>query len=348
LLSRRIDVKSRVVLLAAILASSLLLSAIARPGPAAAFRVATGAYIPGADRNPHLIDDYANSVGRHPLIVSFYRVWGPPPFEPSQLDPVAQRGAVPMITWEPWDDDEVSVPLASIAAGGEDGYLREAAQAAAAWGQPIFLRFAHEMNGKWYPWGREITPAIFKAAWRHVVDVFRTNGANNVRWVWCPYVSTGHSRRFKRFYPGDAWVDWACLDGFNWGAYRTWQSFKRIFGASYQSLIRLTSRPVMIGETGVNQVGGDKSRWIATSFRHKLPRYTHVRALVIFDAADERADFRVDSSAGALAAIRRAFETRLFGSSREALLNMPPSLGAGHRSRRRSHHSINGSNLGRG
>jgi hypothetical protein len=93
----------------------------------------------------------------------------------------------------------------------------------------------------------------------------------------------------------------------------------------------------MIGETGVNQVGGDKSRWIWRSFRHKLPHYTHVRALVIFSAADWRADFRVDSSPQALAATRRAFGAPLFGSSRETLLGTPSNLGRPHRRFHRGH-----------
>ena len=305
----------------------------ALPGPAGAHVVASGAYIPGSDRNPGLIDDYAAAAGRPPVIVSFYRSWNFPPFEPKVLGPVAERNAVPMITWEPWNGEDSPVSLASIAAGAEDDYLVESARSAAAWGGPIFVRFAHEMNGRWYPWGRE-GPAAFIAAWRRVVWIFRDHGAHNVKWVWCPYVSQGKHRRFGRFYPGDGTVDWACLDGFNWGSYRTWQSFGRIFGKPYQELIRLTSRPVMIGETGVSQSGGDKSSWVSMTFRHKLRRYTHVRALVMYSAADHRADFRIDSSPEALAAMRGALETNLFASSQQLLLSTPPELPAIHRHRR--------------
>lgn len=310
-----------------------LLFVAARPNSAIGFRIATGAYIPGIEDNPDLIEGYAETVGRAPLIVSAYRNWSEPPFDPRVLDAISSRGAVPMVTWEPWDDSEEGVPLWSIATGGYDHYLSEAARTAAAWGQPVFLRFAHEMNGNWYPWGWGVggnTPAAYKAAWRHVVEVFRAEGAANVLWVWCPYVSNVRPRQFKRFYPGDEWVDWAGLDGFNWGAYRTWQSFDTIFALSYRRLIRVTSRPLMIGEVAVGEAGGDKPRWIATSLLRKLPRYNHVRALVWFDAADHRADFRVDSSPRSLSAIREAFAARLFSSNRSALLATPPHLkGAG-------------------
>jgi mannan endo-1,4-beta-mannosidase len=47
------------------------------------------------------------------------------------------------------------------------------------------IGFAPEMNGNWYKWGDQNTsPATWVAAWRHVVDVFRANGADNVSWLW--------------------------------------------------------------------------------------------------------------------------------------------------------------------
>jgi membrane-bound metal-dependent hydrolase YbcI (DUF457 family) len=299
--------------------------------------ISLGAYIPGAGADPSLIDEYASEVGRQPVIVSSYRNWDSPLFDERQLDAVSSRGAVPMLTWEPWDHSEAGASLWAIAAGDYDSYVSATARQAAAWGKPLFLRFAHEMNGDWYPWGWGVdgnTPAAYKVAWRHVVDVFRAEGASNVRWVWCPYVSNVRPRQFRRFYPGDAWVDWAGLDGFNWGAYRTWQSFKTIFAISYQRLIKVTGRPVMIAETGVNDAGGNKPRWISRSLLRKLPRYTHVRALVWFDSADSRADFRVDSSAGSLAAIRRAFGAPIYSSSSEVLLNTPTQLQSAHRGHR--------------
>jgi hypothetical protein len=292
-------------------------------------RIGIGAYIPGADLNPELVDRFAEQVGRSPVILSFYRNWGPALLDGSQLEAASSHGAAPMLTWEPWNQDEDGVSLWSIASGLQDGYLNEAAREAAAWGNPIFLRFAHEMNGNWYPWGSERdgnSPEIYIAAWRHVVEVFRAAGASNVRWVWCPYVSNVRLGQFRAFYPGDEWVDWACMDGFNWGSYRTWQSFDQIFGDTYKALTRLTSHPIMIGETGVSDAGGNKPRWITRSLRRRLPRYSHVRALVWYDAADQRADFRVDSSPGALSAVRLSFGERAYGSNYLRLVNMPSKL----------------------
>ena len=154
-----------------------------------------------------------------------------------------------MVSWEPWSTAGRGFPLKAIAAGRYDGYVRRAAKSAAAWGKPILLRFAHEMNGTWYPWGRGMpgnTPGIYKAAWRHLVGIFRTAGADNVQWVWTPNVDGGGQYPFRSYFPGNRWVDWVGLDGFNWARRGEWESFTDLFASSYDTLGRITSRPVMI------------------------------------------------------------------------------------------------------
>ena len=43
----------------------------------------------------------------------------------------------------------------------------------------------YEMNGTGTPGGQgHAPPAYFVAAWRHVVGVFRGEGAANVTWLW--------------------------------------------------------------------------------------------------------------------------------------------------------------------
>ena len=52
-------------------------------------------------------------------------------------------------------------------------------------GRAVIIGFGHEMNGYWYSWGyRHTSPAVFVAAWRHIVTVFRQQGADNVTWLW--------------------------------------------------------------------------------------------------------------------------------------------------------------------
>jgi hypothetical protein len=297
------------------------------PERANASRAAVGVYLPESDWNPAIIDRYASAVGRQPAIVQLYRDWSAQPFEPAVLDPIAARGAVPMVTWEPWRDWSEGVSLWAIANGAEDAYIATAARQAAAWGRPMFVRFAHEMNGAWYPWGRGVggnTPLAYKAAWRHVVRIFRLEGAHNVRWVWTPYLDGG-SRPFEPFYPGDKWVDWAGLDGFNWGA--RFLSFAKIFNPSYREMVKLTSKPLMIAETGSVEYGGSKAIWIRQALGKALPRLKHVRALVWWsDVHSKGTDLRLDTSAGAFEAWASALQAPRLNPGREFLLATPTWL----------------------
>jgi membrane-bound metal-dependent hydrolase YbcI (DUF457 family) len=294
----------------------------ARAAPASA---AIGIYLPGSDWEPHLIDRYAEAVGRRPALVSIYRDWSKPPFEPAFLDPIAARGAVPMVTWEPWHDWARAIPLRAISAGAQDQYIAAAADAAAAWGGPLFVRFAHEMNGGWYPWGRipGNTPAAYKSMWRHVVAIFRQRGASNVRWVWTPYVEGDRQRPFRRFYPGDGWVDWAGLDGFNWG--RRFVSFAKIFQRSYETLVGMTQKPLMIAETGSVEFGGSKPEWIRRSLNRALPRYKHVRALVWWDGVHpgKGTDVRLETSPESFSAWSEALRAGRLSRGRDFLLSTP-------------------------
>src|SRR5207247_7587356 len=99
------------------------------------------------------------------------------------------------------------------------------------------LRWGWEMNGDWEPWsgaqngGSSGGAASFRAAWHHIHDIFSEVGAWNVVWVWSP--NSGdlpHARwnHFSNYYPGDRYVDWVGIDGFNWGASHSWPSWTTI------------------------------------------------------------------------------------------------------------------------
>lgn len=299
-------------------AAALLLLVVATvaalaPGSASARQIALGAYIRGVEDSPGLLDRYTEEVGRPPAIVLSYKRWDVKPFYTPELHEIASRGAVPMVSWEPWNEDGQGYRLSDIARGRYDSFIRHSAIEAKEWGGPILLRFGQEMNGSWAPWQRGVdgtTGPRFVAAWRHLVGVFRQVGATNVSWVWCPYIDNGELP-FMNFYPGARWVDWLALDGFNWGAPIAWQSFPKVFDRSYRKLARLAPKPIMIAETGSNEAGGNKARWLRRTLRHQLPRLKRVRAVVWFDAPDG-ADFRVDSSPDALDAFRAGISSPLY------------------------------------
>jgi beta-mannanase len=108
------------------------------------------------------------------------------------------------------------------------------------------------MNGDWFPWDEGVngnTPGQFVQAWRHVHDIASAVGATNVTWVWCPNVTPINN--LGEFYPGDAYVDWTCLDGYNWGTDPNghligWQTFDQIYHSAYQAVLAIApSKPLM-------------------------------------------------------------------------------------------------------
>ena len=52
------------------------------------------------------------------------------------------------------------------------------------------------------------TPEEFIAAWRYAHDIFASEGADNVEWVWSPRAASFNKDIGPLYYPGDAYVDW--------------------------------------------------------------------------------------------------------------------------------------------
>jgi beta-mannanase len=271
------------------------------------------------------MDEFSAMVGTPPSVVMWYQDWahvGVRAFDPKKMDAVVSRGAAPMVSWEPWDHtggvNQSNYTLRSINRGKHDAYIRQWARSAAAWGEPFYLRFAHEMNGDWYPWSPGVngnTAPQYVSAWRRVVGIFRQEGATKVRWVWSPNVKYGDSTPFGRVYPGNSYVDWVGIDGYNWGTTsqgKSWQELAMVFGPSYDELAAMTDKPMMIAETASAESGGDKAAWIKKGLLEDVPsRLPRVRAVVWFHENKE-ADWRIDSSAGSLAAYKQAAETPMY------------------------------------
>ncbi len=317
--------------------STLMLAMLSTsPHARAANTITLGAYIDDAGLNAPCdaaaMDAYSNLVGRMPAIIMWYQTWSGYPvgkeywgdFPTRCMDNAFARGATVMTTWEPWAGavTDPTYKLSNIVRGDFDSYIRRYAQGAKAWGHPFLLRFAHEMNGNWYPWGtmagapNRNSPSDYVAAWRHVHDIFDQVGASNVRWVWSPnvmgYVGDTPSPSYASLYPGDAYVDWVGIDGYNDGGSRPWRSFPDLFSSSYTALTSLTGKPLVIAETASGENGGDKAGWIAQSLLNDIPsQFPAVRAVVWFDKNKET-DWRVNSSSTALTTYRRVVSSSLY------------------------------------
>ncbi|MBA3416153.1 MAG: hypothetical protein H0U10_13105 [Chloroflexia bacterium] len=288
-------------------------------------RVALGVFQPNAPGKDAL-NRAAELLGREPAIVMWYQHWGFPDTKDlnlEQLRDVARRGAVPMITWEPWNPrkglkqskyrlDNLCTTSNANANDGQkanNDYIDTWAEELDAYKEPVLLRFAHEMNGTWYPWGAGVNgneAGDYVDAWRCIRDRFAAAGANNVEWVWSPNVSFFGSADLEPLFPGTNEVEWLGLDGYNFGGSPgDWRSFIEVFDASLKELENLPSAselPVMIAETASSETGGSKAGWIRAAMFNNLPlAYPQVRAIVWFNQKKEQ-DWRFTSSPPARAA----------------------------------------------
>jgi hypothetical protein len=186
------------------------------------------------------------------------------------------------------DMSSATVPLRDIAAGKYDGALTTWVRQAKAWGHPFFLRWDAEMNGSWNAWGT--TPSNFNSAvdyvnaWQHFHDIATKVGATNISWVWCPNIDPFKTKTpYTQLYPGDAYVDWTCLDGYNFGG-TDWMTFSQLFRPSYQEVLRLApGKPIMIAEIGSAENGGSKAGWITDALAQLPSNFPRIQALVWFN-----------------------------------------------------------------
>lgn len=247
------------------------------------------------------------------------------PFPMAWCENVVAAGAVPHITWEPWDFERFSsrFSLDKIALGKFDEYIRTFAQQVKQFGKPVFLRWAQEMNGFWYPWDGTHNmndPQRYISAYRHVFDLFQQVGVTNVKWIWSPEVigdldNDNPIYDYHNYYPGDKYVDWIAMDGLNFGPTNDvtsdWRSFEDIFFETYQDLIvSYPGKPLMIGSMGSTEIGGSKAEWIIDAFE-QIKKMPQLKLVTLFNI-DKEANWTIDSSPESLQAYRQSISDPYF------------------------------------
>ena len=215
------------------------------------------------------------------------------------------EGRIPLVNWEP-DTGNGQVDFDAIVSGDFDALIDARAHGSRDLGHKFFIDFAAEMNGD-EGWGGHV-PSRYIAAWRRIHDRFVAAGATNVVWIWAPNVTDvdGTTATTMAYYPGDAYVDWTGVDGYNWGTSDPdfeWQTFKDVFADIYPKLAA-KGKPIFIGEMATDEVGGSKAEWIGAIVGTLKNDYPLVKGFVWFDIEKER-KWQIDSSPAALAAYQR-------------------------------------------
>jgi hypothetical protein len=259
-------------------------------------------------------------------------------FPTTAMQNIREAGAIPFFSWSsqstPSQLNEPEFQLGDIADGSQDAYIREFALAAKAWGHPFFLRFNWEMNGNWFPWSEGVNgngPGEYVAAWRHVHDIFTEVGADNATWTWCPNVDPEHRfHDLASLYPGNEYVDWTCLDGYNWGSNpgtpKKDLSFSELFSSTYDEITETIApgKPMVIGEVGATERTGDKAAWIAQMLKDIPAEFPDLRGLIWFDTFDDGMDWPLETSAKASNAFSRGISNPLFRANEYGSVETSP------------------------
>jgi hypothetical protein len=218
------------------------------------------------------VDGLESDLGRKLSIVNTYRRFEQMVGTPSDREFLAQ-GATLMVSWATGDNR-------SILDGEHDDLIRKQALAVKALQVPVLLRMRWEMdrpNLRATMWSGE----DYIAAWKYVRNIFKSVGADNVSWVWCPTAEGFQRGDAAPFYPGDDQVDWTCVDVY---AATQFQPIGQLMGPFLQWAAQ-HPKPIIIGEFGVAKSWGsaDRAAWLADAER-TFKANPQIKAVAYFES----------------------------------------------------------------
>ena len=248
-----------------------------------------------------------SQLGRDQRITHVFYAW--PDRLPTRIEGMPKK-SVPMVSWR-------GPRYRQILGGASDDLIVAAARRLRDLGRPVLLRWGWEMNGRWYEWSgyqNKDDTRGYVECFRRLRKVFDDEGADNVSWVWSPNWNSSPAdpwNRMEAYYPGDEYVDWVGVSGYNLNQESPATLFDPVYGA-YSA-----RKPIMITEVGAKDHGGtSKEDWIR-DFAAYVEQRPAIGGVVWFDtdthdAYDE--NWRVDSRQESAAAYRAmAAGTRFSG-----------------------------------
>ena len=263
----------------------------------------------GVDWREGSLDYFESRVGHEADMQMIFSHWGNDYNFPTHLSStIRDHGKTMVLFWEAVDYNRsyFSQPEYSydaVLSGRLDNFFRNFAQGAKAYGGEVILIPYSEFNGGWFPWGIFLggnSPQKHAEAFRYITRFF--DDVPNVKFAWVPNTEAGRNDHLELAYPGDAYVDYVGVDGFNFGGSEE-MTFDQLFGGT---LTRLGSygKPAMIFSMGTH-AGAGKAAWITDALTIQLYKYPHVVGWLWFNE-DKETDWRVWSDPQSLAAFSSA------------------------------------------
>jgi hypothetical protein len=256
--------------------------------------------------DPWHVAEWAGNVGMAPQYVARFEAFSRGTTVDAFLRESERQGLRRvLVSWEPWTPVSAELGVEEqfreqpgyrnrdIATGAQDAYILAFARSVATFQGRVDLRYAHEMNGTWYPWSHD--PVAYRRAWRRIVGLFRSAGATNVRFVWSVnpslYLPFRKWRRSVRVYwPGRRYVDAVGSTMINFGGDKRYGVQR--FVPRLRALRRLYRKPVMLTEVSTAHRG--RLRWL-TSLRRMLRRTPWIRSVAWFQRSS-RGQVQIEGS----------------------------------------------------
>lgn len=275
-----------------------------------------GAWVGGPEETPQPtaanVAAFERLQDRHLDVISVFSLWQYNDWNWTRTyaDIAKQNGSILLVTWMP-----TPYTAADILSGKCDSYIDDFARGVKEFGDEIWLRPLHEANGDWYTWGTG-TDGVNNSsdkvaeAFRYIVKRFRTIDVPNVKWVWTTNASnSGAGSSLTGAYPGDDFVDYNSIDGYNWGAaqsWSSWQSFSSVFSEAYKALSAY-DKPLFIAEFASSEKGGNKAEWINEMFRDLPTKFPKIIGLMWFSQSKENneGDWALNTSDAAVEAWKK-------------------------------------------
>jgi hypothetical protein len=222
------------------------------------------------DITPADVDIYEKTVGQKVAWVYFSNNWYKSrEFPRETAEWIRARGAVPFVRLMLRSDPEENhaeklYNLKAILAGKFDTDFKNWALQAKQFGTPVLVEWGTECNGQWFSWSAKWNndpsqhngPQRFAAAFRHIVQLTRVQGATNLTWVFHPDAHDDPAEewnRFENYYPGNDVVDWIGFSAY--GPQKPMdteaQSFREMADPCYQRLVKMApAKPIFVLEFG--------------------------------------------------------------------------------------------------
>jgi len=198
-------------------------------------QVSWGAYTGNNDQTMASFEAY---VGKSMTTNAMFWGWD----SPFPQTTTGSQGKTLLLFWEPW------MGLKPIVNGSMDAYITQFALSAKAYGYPIILAPFVEFNLNEAPWGNTVggnTPQDVISAWKRIHSIFGANNVTNVKFALVYNNVSIPAASYASFYPGDAYVDYVGIDGFNFGG----QTFSQVFSTAIAEA-KTFGKPVWLFSTG--------------------------------------------------------------------------------------------------